>query len=201
MQWLLRFVTTWGLRDDWDASRELKRRGIILHPLSGWRVGVVLLVALIVAIEIVREQKPEIIAAILAGGALVLAYVDSMLGRRESSMDKFYERLEIANRHRSDLTHQGMRMIDTNRYVFTELDNLEYVIERYRFGYMSASLAARGLNTFESRFGIDNFYEELCGIMRNNPAYNQSTHAVVVTLIAKHEQKAVVVDTAVAEVG
>ena len=185
MQWILRSITTWGLPDDWRAACELEQETIKLHILSGWRIGIVLIVAAVALAAVADHKSTEFIAAIFAGGALVITYSEWMLGRRESSMDKFYERLETANEHRSNqLVHRDLKMDETERYIFTELDNLEYVIERYRFGYMSAGLARRGLHTFISRFGIPGFEEQVAIAIGRGCAYNDHTRDVVLKVIA-----------------
>ena len=189
MQRTLRFITTLGLPEDRKAGRELdKENGIILHPLAAWRIGIVAIVGLAALVSAILGASPSFIGAILAAGALLVTYTEWMLGRRESSMDKFYERLEIANEHRSNLADTGMRMCDAERYVFTELDNLEYVIERYWFGYMSPSLALRGVDTFASRLGIDGFENEVSRLIDKDCAYNKQTCKVVRKLIAKRSR-------------
>ena len=190
MQRILRIITTLGLPEDHKAALQLAlENNIRLHPLAAWRSGIVAIVGLIALVAAIAGASPELIGAILAAGALLVTYVEWMLGRRESSMDKFYERLEIANEHRSNLADAAMRMRDTERYAFTELDNLEYVIERYRFGYMSPSLALRGVNTFESRLGIDGFKNELSRLIEQDCAYNEHTCRVVCKLLEKHERE------------
>lgn len=200
-QWILRAVTTWGLPDDWKAACELERNNIKLHVLSGWRIGVVLVVAAIASAAVADHKRTEFIAAIFAGGALVITYSEWMLGRRESSMDRFYERLETANEHRSNqLVHRDLKMDETERYIFTELDNLEYVIERYRFGYMSAGLARRGLNTFNSRFGIRGFEEQVATAIERGCAYNVHTRDVVLKLIADRRAGSAAGDASISQV-
>lgn len=189
MQRTLRFITTLGLPEDRKAARKLAlENNILLHPLAAWRSGIVAIVGLIAVVSALDRASPEFVGAILAAGALLVTYVEWMLGRRESSMDKFYERLEIANEHRSNLADAGMRLPDTERYAFTELDNLEYVIERYRFGYMSPTLALRGVDTFASRLGIDGFENEVNRLIDKDCAYNKQTCKVVRKLIANRSR-------------
>lgn len=189
MQMILRSITTLGLPGDQKAARELYRdRGICLHPLAAWRTIIVAVTIGAAATAFFADKPAEFIAAILAGGALLVTYVEWMLGRRESSMDMFYERLETANEHRSNIVRIGMKMNRTERYVFTEIDNLEYVIERYRFGYMSPSLARRGVNTFASRLGIIGFKTELRSILANGCAYSELTCDVVGKVMDDHDR-------------
>jgi len=83
---------------------------------------------------------------ILSLGVLLIGYQQWRDARQEASFERFYERLRIANDRRDKLGADPFTM-----YVFAELDNLEYVIERYKLGYVSAELAGRGLRTFRSR--------------------------------------------------
>jgi len=83
---------------------------------------------------------------ILSIGVLLIGYQQWRDARQEASFERFYDRLNIANSRREKLGADPFTM-----YVFAELDNLEYVIERYKLGYMSAELACRGLETFKSR--------------------------------------------------
>jgi hypothetical protein len=58
-------------------------------------------------------------------------------------------------------------------------DNLEYVIERYRFGYMSAALALRGVKTFKSRLKkIEGFSDAVRDLLPGS-GYNMHTCKLV----------------------
>ncbi|HEX8641051.1 MAG TPA: hypothetical protein VF704_07820 [Allosphingosinicella sp.] len=65
-------------------------------------------------------------------------------------------------------------------YVWRELDNLEYLLERYRLGYLSTRLAFRGVATFASRFRFEQF-QEVLGDPEDlaTTAYNDTTIEVV----------------------
>lgn len=176
MQSLLRWMTSFGLREDREAIAQLENIGVKLHPAAGWRPGVVLIIAAVAVIAAALGGKLELIGAILGGGALAVSYVEWVLTRREGSMDKFYERLVLANNYRKAVNEpKGVAITDMDLYVFSELDNLEYVIERYRFGYMSPTLALRGVNTFQSRFHIAHFRERVTGFIDLNCGYSRHT--------------------------
>lgn len=74
-------------------------------------------------------------------------------------------------------------------YVWRELDNLEYLLERYRLGYLSTRLAFRGVATFASRFLFENFRETLGEpeLLRLT-AYNWTTVEVVKSVAAGPEE-------------
>lgn len=64
--------------------------------------------------------------------------------RQEASLDKFYERLGAANLSYEKLDEADKYLM----YMFAELDNLEYVIHKYKRSYISDELAFRALRTF-----------------------------------------------------
>lgn len=115
----------------------------------------------------VQLKGPEIILAASALGALIVGYHQWREARRELSMERYYDRLEIPNRRQDAQQDSGHRTVhemmesclpelagedpDALMYVYVELDNLEYVIGKYRLGYMKARQACRGLRTFQLR--------------------------------------------------
>lgn len=105
----------------------------------------------------------DVATMILALGALVIGYQQWREAREETSMEKYYERLDMANRRReqdSETVHSKMKnsipeLADEPpsflMYVYVELDNLEYLATKYRLGYMRHGQARRGLHTFQRR--------------------------------------------------
>lgn len=97
--------------------------------------------------------------------ALLFAYSQWRAARSEISLDKFYERLRVPNDKLDSWPHARAMMNpawarDSGRdrqrfeeamYAFTELDNLEYAVEKYKLGYMEPEHALRCLRTFRSR--------------------------------------------------
>jgi hypothetical protein len=168
------------------AAFELGKVGLNMHPAAAWRLGVVLLIGTIAVVFAIRGANVQLIGGMLGGGALAVAYVEWLLGRRESSMDKFYERLRIANDYRRAVKSPDELVItEVTLYVFSELDNLEYVIERYRFGYMSAALALRGIKTFESRLEHIPGFTKLVQELLPGSGYSEHTHTVIAVLLDK----------------
>lgn len=114
-----------------------------------------------------KLKASDIMIAASALGALIVGYHQWREARRELSMERYYERLDIPNRrlegHKADGSRTVHDMIkvslpeltnedpDALMYVYVELDNLEYVIERYKLGYMKTKQACRGLRTFQLR--------------------------------------------------
>jgi hypothetical protein len=100
MQWLLRWITSSVPREDRRAAKYLATLGLNMHAAAAWRLGVVLLLGVVAVGIAICGGSIKLIGAMLGGGALAVAYIEWLLGRRESSMDKFYERLVIANNYR-----------------------------------------------------------------------------------------------------
>ena len=141
--------------------RRWPRRGYI------WLV-IALALAVALGIAIPRWIAPtliptDVVLAATALGALVVGFQQWQEARHEISMDKYYDRLDIANKRRENGDGSGYEMMrvkwpefgepNVNRMmlVYAELDNLEYVAEKYRLGYMTARQACRGLRTFQGR--------------------------------------------------
>jgi hypothetical protein len=129
----------------------------------------------------------------------VLAYYQWRSSRYEKAMEDFYSRLGLANRRRerlaliSKLMGHPWDLKGANEYsealcgdddhhwsmyVYAELDNLEYVVEKYNLGYMQARHALRGLRTFYQRCARPAFRYRALKCARCM-AYNESTVQVV----------------------
>jgi hypothetical protein len=116
---------------------------------------------------------PQTATTTIAFGAFMLGYFQWLAARRENSMDKYYERLELADRRLNewpaarslfrsapdgqDETTEALTLYHRTMYAYYELDNLEYAIEKYKLGYISADIALRALRTFQSRCAAEDF--------------------------------------------
>ncbi len=137
--------------------------------------------------------------AIVAMCAFVFGYYQWRSSHHEKAMEDFYSRLNLANQRRESarlvsslLGHpweenandedtpslQGYNDHRWTMYVYSELDNLEYVVEKYNLGYMEARHALRGLRTFYQRCFRKPFRDRAwkCALFM---AYNKSTIKVV----------------------
>lgn len=107
--------------------------------------------------------------------------------RHENAIDTFYERLHLSNQMRLSAAEAAYAIKDAeaqladeqpkhlfvldgsasycelavNFYVYTELDNLEYAVHKYRHGYISHDMANRALHNFQARFRMPGFAEYL----------------------------------------
>jgi hypothetical protein len=126
----------------------------------------------------------------IALGAFILGYQQWREARNEISMDRYYDRLELADRRldswpsaRALVNHLWPTVTDQasyecSMYVYVEIDNLEYVIEKYKLGYMSASLALRGLRAFQSRC-VSSQFRKLALQYVQGAGYDSTTMEVV----------------------
>ena len=85
--------------------------------------------------------------AILSLGIAIIAYRQWRAARHEITIDKYNDRLEVANKRLEVL--QTDKPTPEDMHVFAELDKLEYVIAKYEYGFMSPVLALRALNKFK----------------------------------------------------
>lgn len=104
----------------------------------------------------------QLLTAQIAVVASLFAYYQWSEARRETSLDKFYERLGLINERY--FAWKGARELvphfwdgcegDTFErcmYVYLELDNLEYMVTRYRLGFVTPLLLQRAVRTFHWR--------------------------------------------------
>jgi hypothetical protein len=186
MQWFLRVISSAGIPHDLKAASALAKMHVDLHPIAALRLTIALSTGVIALVVGYCTKKWEFVTAILGVGALGIAYVEWMLERRESAINKFYDRLKISNDYRNSIRDPNLGMSDENLYVFSEIDNLEFVIEQYRIGYISPALALRAVDTFRGRFGIDGVAERISKFVDMGCGYSPETVKVVRGLLDEH---------------
>lgn len=140
-------------------------------------------------------KSSEFATILFAAAAIFFAYYQWSDGRREASLDKFYDRLALINtryyewREARDVVPHfwGSSTEDKDfrprMYVYLELDNLEYVIIRYQLGYIRLPLLRRAVRTFGSRCESPQFCSIASKIV-NGAGYAQATVDVVKILVA-----------------
>lgn len=131
--------------------------------------------------------------------AAIVGYQQWRASRQETSLDRFYDRLKLTNDRLNewvaarmmlngaiiakdaDETEDDKQKWRRMMYVFIELDNLEYAIEKYKIGYMRPELARRALRTFRLRCASAEFRELAHGRVSNtkNLEYTETTREVV----------------------
>lgn len=171
-------------RADRDINTILKDSGLAGNPkeilkkygfqrLSPWRSyapwGLLFLIAVLIAlimgfhISKPDSRLPEALTAVAALSTILLAYSQWSEARHEASFEKYFDRQEIANRK---MEREGEKEGQDagweslfNMLVFAELDNLEYVSEKYKLGYIKPELALRAVRHFYARC-IDDYRGE-----------------------------------------
>lgn len=142
-------------KEVFDAAETLEQYGFPRKSAIKEIAAIVLFLAIVSLVIwlVVRRFGFERVAwsqafsAILSLAVAIIAYRQWRAARHEISIDKYYDRLEVANKR--------LEALDTDKptaddmHVFAELDKLEYVIAKYEYGYMSPVLALRALNNFK----------------------------------------------------
>ena len=103
MQWLLRVIASAGIPQDFRAASTLAKMHVYLHPIAALRLTIAFSTAAIALAVGYWAESWQLVTGILGVGALGIAYVEWMLERRESAINKFYERLKISNDYRKSI--------------------------------------------------------------------------------------------------
>jgi hypothetical protein len=141
-------------KEIFDAAEQLERYGFPRKSAVKELAAIVLFLAIVSLVVwlVVKRFGFERVAwsqaftAILSLGIAIIAYRQWRAARHEISIDKYYDRLEVANKRLEAV--QIDKPAPEDMHVFAELDKLEYVIAKYEYGYMSPVLALRALNNF-----------------------------------------------------
>lgn len=123
--------------------------------------------------------------AIVAGFALVAGFVQWEKGRHEATLEKYYERLKDANDrferaeeaklqgmdspagshaqtvHRASDRQKLINKLHYSLFVFAELDNLEYILEKHCSRYAQKTVVSRALRHFSGRCENSDFRESV----------------------------------------
>jgi hypothetical protein len=153
-------------------------------------------VTVVAALRLPASTTVNLGAVLLAVDTLVLGLSQYWALRQENSLDHLYERIHLGNLMRVE--YEQSRPDSRDRYVgaaalhgetratrarflfyvFTEMDNLEYAIEKYRHGFMSELLADRALRTFVARLRRVRFRDAVSSHYRDAP-YTPETRRVI----------------------
>lgn len=157
---------------NFKASRILAEYGIKRHlfaTVNPWLyatmiISLTLLSWILAKSEALKCDPANFAITVLTLGAIILGLQQWRSSRHETSLEKFYDRLELANRRLDDwpaaraLVSQfwsdGIKDINEyqkSMYVYVEIDNIEYIIEKYTRGFMEPKDAYRGFTCFQSR--------------------------------------------------
>lgn len=172
-------------RESWRARKQLKQYGFTSKSTL-LELSLVLLILAFVSLVIwiiVRDFNlqrvpwSQAFTAVLSLGIAIIAYRQWGGARHEISIDKYYDRLEVANR-RLELV-QNNKPSAEDMHAFAELDKLEYVITKYEYGYISAVLALRALENFKGLCRDRDGFSELASRWVKRAAYRKVTKEIV----------------------
>ena len=211
-------------RDQWQARQDARSAQATLKEYgfkqglgaryTSWIFGVVIAALAIVlgyAVVIGPTIGPanieilKLAPIVLALVGLASGYQQWRAARREISLDRYYERLNLANARihewpsvRALINNREYRTTDDEpfellaayqrtMYVHIELDNLEYAIQKYQIGYMAPELALRALHTFRDRCQYSGFRQALEERLDpgNHSDYTDMTTEVVRRVLAR----------------
>ena len=189
----------------------VSRYAIAGHGLwADSRVWVALLVALL-SIALVRADarspQPQItfedyITFAIGAGAFLIALLEWYSARRQESLERFYDRLDLSNSRLEKIiefeyedkdpytskVEGGLSVFDM--WVFTELDNLEYVLDKYQNGFLASVHADRALRTFIARCRNDPAFNARALELSQNSSYQTMTTEMVERIHKAHLQPA-----------
>jgi hypothetical protein len=137
----------------------------LMVPVVLILIAVVLVLA---GVAIITQQArlTTIGEAIRTAGALITALAFALgvwqwlAARHELSFDKYYERLNIANGKFDAARISALKNppdtleVQSHTYtmfVFSEIDNLEYILDKYCLGYVDIPLVRRAIAHFKGR--------------------------------------------------
>ncbi len=180
-------MSAFGTRHDaWDGEDLVSACRLKQYHLArgGTWVALVSSVSLLGLAVLARwgggpEAVVRALTAALTLIALSVAAWQWRAARHENSIDKFYDRLHLSNKMRLDAAQAAFegtglagvsfvvdeasnyRELAAAFYVYTELDNLEYAVHKYRHGFISRQMTNRALDNFLSRCWLRGFTDEL----------------------------------------
>jgi len=139
--------------------------------------------ALIEIFEIEKVSWTQNITLLLSAIAVMIAYWQWRAARIEISIDKYYDRLDVANKRLETLDNS--QESKANMHVFAELDKLEYVIVKYEMRYMTAELTYRGLENFKQHCADRPDFNQKALHWVKKASYLQKTRKVVEKVCAE----------------
>ena len=146
----------------------------------------------------------QLALTLIAGVAAIFSYAQWLDARREASLDKFYDRLNLVNNRYYEWEEARLLTkhfwweeppsqmaaakadaeFEKCMYVYLEFDNLEYMVSRYQLGFVTKSLLRRAIWTFLARCEVGEFSAIAKRLaLRGEGGYNASTGRIVLSLV------------------
>jgi hypothetical protein len=142
--------------------------------------------------EIIKQIKPtDVITLYLGIAVVVIGFAQWRAVRWETAMEKYYDRRELANRRLEAIVQcaaadkdpykkyekAGLTVFDC--WVFSEVDELEYAIDKYRIGHMTVDQVCRAVRMFKVFCENDPIFNRNAVAFANNGAYKPVTKEVI----------------------
>jgi hypothetical protein len=196
---LLRFLGVAPNRPRGELAR-LGVRKSRTSDLPVWLLACLLLATGAVAVVAAATHSLSTVVAIAAATAvitvagLLVAVLQWRAGLAEKALDALYKRIASANQMRVNAS-EGLETNDETEiarerpndyrfFVFTEIDSLEYVAVRYRFGLgMTDLIADRAVNHFRCRCEDSETFLETARECADSGAYFSDTKILVAKII------------------
>jgi len=186
-----------------ERKMELQKVGFQRTAFMPWLITLIIITVslcagMVFSLFFVDNHQDKWVQAFLAGGAFAVGLQQWKLARAETSFEKFYERLNLANSRLNDwksarklIGHlwndESEEEYQLTMYVFIELDNLEYCLEKYKRGFMDWLDAYRGMQTFKSRCFSSEF--RTLAIEKGHLARYKNETMLVVNNICKNAER------------
>lgn len=181
-----------------QLAREYGLRVAFRPRWRGWLLATAVLlglgaaIGLYVADRIDGETAGAAAAALAAIAAIVFNAFESRRAMEERSLEGLYERIDLANKLLLETKQAAGAARPADRdfeyYVFTELDNLELAVAKYRRGALTSTAASRAVRTFEHRCS-DELFCACATDQIEDPSYMECTRVVVDHVLARERAR------------
>ena len=164
------------------ATSKEKLYGYGLAPRSHFlEVLIVILILQLLAFILIfthvvtKISWEDALKVFLPLGTAIIVFRQWQATRHEISIDKYYDRLDTANKRLEALND----VPKVNMHVFAELDKLEYVVMKYELGYMYPKLAYRAIENFK-------------GLCKDRPGFHERASQLIEIAVYLDKTKCVV---------
>lgn len=188
-----------------EASDELSEHGIErkkgVFLVTGVNLYLMMLLATLILFKVwlaLPPAKNASLEALLGIGVAFAGLYQWRSSKYETSIDEFYKRLSYTNTKliewessRVLLSKEWVdeKVFQREMYVYLELDNLEYIIQKYQHGFMEPHDAHRALTCFSSRCKNSHAFKALAEENVEKGGYKPDTRYAVHHLCQKCQRK------------
>ena len=195
MQRLLRLPARWEadrkirreLRDKFDVAQLWRARYTPWALLAAIALGLVSWLVAWWLGSVDGRTVGTAAATTLTTGALLFAVLQWRAATSERALDKLYDRLDLANDRRLEACPDPVAKAKDlyTYYVFTEIDNVEYAIQKYELGFTTPAVTARVLRRFDHTCGRNARFRELVTDLIAEASYFDGTKAAIKKILER----------------